>query len=73
MKKTKRKIKKIARVVIDDDGLVGEAVRLGGHRTKREAVERALEEFISAQTAVVGLAQLEGATRAKSPALSIAR
>jgi hypothetical protein len=45
MKKTKTKIKKTARVVIDDDSLVDEAVRLGGHRTKREAVERALEEF----------------------------
>jgi len=46
MKKTKRKIKKIARVGIDDSSLVDEAVRLGGHLTKREAVERALEEFI---------------------------
>jgi Arc/MetJ family transcription regulator len=36
----------IARVVIDDDKLVAEAARLGGHRTKREAVEQALEEFI---------------------------
>ena len=35
-----------ARVVIDDDKLVAEAVRLGGHRTKREAVEQALGEFI---------------------------
>jgi len=41
-----KKPKKLARVVIDDDLLVEEAVRLGGHRTKRETVERALEEFI---------------------------
>ena len=44
MKKTKPK--KIARVVIDDDKLIDEAVRLGGHRTKRKTVEEALQEFI---------------------------
>jgi len=41
-----KKVRKLARVVIDDDSLVSEAVRIGGHRTKREAVEHALEEFI---------------------------
>ncbi len=40
------KIQKMARLVIDDDRLVKQAVRIGGHRTKKEAVERALEEYI---------------------------
>ncbi len=29
-----------------DDDLIREAVRLGGHKTKREAVTRALEAYI---------------------------
>ena len=41
-----KKIRKLARVLMDDDRLVKQAVRLGGHRTKKEAVERALEEYI---------------------------
>jgi len=30
-----------------DDGLIDEARRLGGHRTKRQAVNEALEEYVS--------------------------
>ena len=29
-----------------DDSLVAEAKRLGGHRTKREAVDSALQEYV---------------------------
>ena len=29
-----------------DDGLIEEAQKLGGHRTKREAVNAALDEYI---------------------------
>jgi Arc/MetJ family transcription regulator len=29
-----------------DDALIEEAVELGGHRTKREAVTKALEEYV---------------------------
>jgi Arc/MetJ family transcription regulator len=29
-----------------DDKLIEDAVELGGHRTKREAVTRALEEYV---------------------------
>jgi Arc/MetJ family transcription regulator len=29
-----------------DDKLIDEAVRLGGHRTKREAVTEALQEYV---------------------------
>lgn len=32
-----------------DDGLIEQAVRLGGHRTKREAVTAALREYIRAR------------------------
>ncbi|GBD11003.1 hypothetical protein HRbin23_00653 [bacterium HR23] len=32
-----------------DEGLLREAMRLAGVRTKREAVERALQEFIRAR------------------------
>jgi Arc/MetJ family transcription regulator len=30
-----------------DDDLIDEARRLGGHRTKRQAVNEALEEYVS--------------------------
>lgn len=30
-----------------DDSLVAEAQRIGGHRTKREAVNAALEEYVN--------------------------
>lgn len=30
-----------------DDELIDEACRLGGHRTKRQAVNEALEEYVS--------------------------
>jgi hypothetical protein len=40
------KIQKKARVVIDDDRLVKQAVRLGGHRTTKDTVTEALEEYI---------------------------
>ncbi len=30
-----------------NDELIREAVRLGGHKTKREAVTRALEEYVA--------------------------
>jgi UDP-N-acetylmuramate-alanine ligase len=32
-----------------DDELIDEAVRAGGHRTKREAVTAALREYVAAQ------------------------
>jgi hypothetical protein len=35
------------RVTIDDDALVEEAQRIGGHATKEAAVTEALEEYIA--------------------------
>jgi len=35
------------RVTIDDDALVEEAQRIGGHATKEAAVTEALEEYVA--------------------------
>ena len=41
-------------LVIDDE-LLNEAKRLGGHRTKREAVNEALQEYVQRRKRVASL------------------
>lgn len=41
-----------------DDGLLAEALKLGGLKTKRETVNRALEDFIRARKRRSALKQL---------------
>jgi Arc/MetJ family transcription regulator len=41
-----------------DDGLLAEALRIGGLKTKRETVNRALEDFIRARKRRSALKQL---------------
>ena len=45
--------------IVLDDGLVGEALKLSGAKTKRELIHRALEEFVENRRRL-NLLELEG-------------